>query len=70
MEKAGNAESEPSKEEMLDVRQAQSLNVSDGLDIIVNLDKNNIVQGFIMSEILSRPRALNSRGRFLWNSRF
>lgn len=39
-------------------------------NIVSDLLKNNLVQGFIMSEILGSPKAKKSRGNSIWNSRF
>ncbi len=38
--------------------------------LVVNLNSDNLVQGFIMSEILGSPKAKKWRGNTLWNSRF
>ncbi|EPR12068.1 hypothetical protein [Ruminiclostridium papyrosolvens] len=36
----------------------------------IDFSDNGLVQGFIMSEILARPKAMKRRGNTLWNSRF
>lgn len=62
--------SEPVKEQILSDNEAITLNGPDELNIILNLDKNNLIQGLIMSEVLGHPRAIKSRGNTVWNSRF
>ncbi|AEY66827.1 hypothetical protein [Clostridium sp. BNL1100] len=36
----------------------------------IDFSDNGLVQGFIMSEILARPKAMKRRGNTIWNSRF
>lgn len=47
------------------------VNTTDNIsNLLVNFNSDNLVQGFIMSEILGSPKAKKWRGNTLWNSRF
>lgn len=56
-------------EPTLSNNEAATLDLTEVLNI-VDLNKNNLIQGLVMSEILGHPRALKSRGNYVWNSRF
>lgn len=45
-------------------------NGTDNLKLVMDLNKNSLIQGLIMSEILGSPRAKRRRGNIPWNSRF
>jgi hypothetical protein len=70
MEAANIKKTEPKAEQSVSENESQALNVPEGLNIVIDLDKNNFIQGLIMSEILGRPKAIRSRGIYTWSSRF
>jgi hypothetical protein len=45
-------------------------NEANEINLVVDLVNNNLVQGFIMSEILGYPKGKKRRGNSIWNSRF
>ncbi len=45
-------------------------NPSKEVRLKIDFSDNNLIQGFIMSEILAPPKAMKRRGNTLWNSRF
>jgi len=45
-------------------------NKSADMCLKIDFSDNGLVQGFIMSEILARPKAMRRRGNTIWNSRF
>ncbi len=49
---------------------SKNTNVPNEINIVSDLINNNLVQGFIMSEILGSPKAKKSRGNTIWKSRF
>lgn len=38
--------------------------------VLANLNSDSLVQGFILAEILGKPKAKMQRGSYRWNSRF
>jgi hypothetical protein len=52
--------------------QSASINTaaSNEINLVVDLNSNNLIQGLIMSEILGSPKAKKWRGNTIWNSRF
>jgi len=48
----------------------KSPNDANEINLVVDLINNNLVQGFIMSEILGCPKGKKRRGNSIWNSRF
>lgn len=38
--------------------------------VLANLNSDSLVQGFILAEILGKPKAKIQRGSYRWNSRF
>ncbi len=43
---------------------------SNEVSLKIDFSDNSLVQGFIMSEILARPKAMKRRGNTIWSSRF
>ena len=70
MESANIKKPEPAIKQTLSNNETKVLSDPDELNIVIDLNKNNLIQGLIMSEILGRPKAIKSRGNFTWNSRF
>ncbi len=82
MEEIDNIKSESAKELPLSADKAENrdtpknLNESrnpnspNQINLVADLINNNLMQGFIMSQILESPKAKKQRGNTIWNSRF
>lgn len=59
-----------SKEQVLSNRSKEDLPFDNTSNLLMEFKPENLVQGFIMSEVLGLPRARRRRGVTSWNSRF